>query len=157
MPSSQEVYREACKRLHRALGNYFAIRAWCSGSDCLILQRSVLEKVLQLERLKQTRMTWIKEDLKGWFPYITVLRYANESVGCLYLSRVDISMHTKGSMTDTARAVILRRNGIKTLTYNAKSTVPEGADQMLSELNLMAAGLSPATVIKLQSEVIKKS
>ena len=151
MPSPKEVYREACRRLHRALGNYFAIRAWCANTDCVILQRRVLEKLLDVERLRESRMSWIEEDFKSWFPYIHILTLPSRySVGSIYLSRVDISEHMGFCVTDDERLRILRSGGIKTILYDHKSTVPERIDDLLSELNLMAAGIKPAPKIALQ-------
>ncbi len=151
MPTSKEVYREACRRLHRALGNYFAIRAWCSNTDCVILQRLVLEKLLDVERLKEARMAWIEEDFRSWFPYIHILtlpsRYA---VGTIYLSRVDISDHMGFCTTDAERVSILRSSGIRTILYDYKSTIPENIEDLLTELNLMAAGIKPAPAVALR-------
>ena len=91
MPIPDEIYRDAYRRLHRVIANFFAVKAWCLGANCVILDRKVLNELLSLERIKGIREQWIEEDMQRWFPNIHWLNYVEKaSVSSLYLSRVPI-------------------------------------------------------------------
>src|SRR5438067_831172 len=104
------LYRNASRRLHRVIANYFAIRAWTAGADCIVLDRRVLEPMLDLERIKKVRVKWIAEDMKHWFPYVESINYTKtDSVGVIFLSRVPIEEHMGGVLTDEDRVNNLRK------------------------------------------------
>ena len=69
MASAEEVYRESQKRLHKTLGAYLIIKAWELGVDCIAIQRNSLLRFLKLERMKNIRIDWLKDDLSEFFPH----------------------------------------------------------------------------------------
>jgi hypothetical protein len=70
----EEPHRESCRRQHRILGHYLAVQAWIKGLDCGVLLRKDLEKFLDLERFKKTRIEWLCEDLMPWFKHHYIFR-----------------------------------------------------------------------------------
>ena len=78
-----------------------------SGLECIVLQRRDLEHFLALERFKSTRVQWLREDLRPWFPHQEAHHKsgAPSSIHSLYLSRVPMTLHLpRGSMTIDAAA-----------------------------------------------------
>ncbi|CAK1745708.1 hypothetical protein [Vibrio crassostreae] len=116
MASSEEVYREAQMRLHRVLGAYLAMKSWKNGLDCIILERDTLLDFLQIERMRNTRIDWLKEDLKYLFKYAhTTNSTKTRTYATLYLSRVKINPKSGvwKSMTTEERIVKMKELGIK--------------------------------------------
>src|SRR5688572_30564009 len=66
---TQETYREAHRRRHRLLGSYLALSAWTKGVDCVVIQRDELLGFLELQTMQDTRIAWVKQDIKSLFPY----------------------------------------------------------------------------------------
>ncbi|ARR44236.1 hypothetical protein CGH86_23405 [Vibrio parahaemolyticus] len=88
MAAGDDVYREAQARLHRILGSYLSMYAWKSGADCVVIQREELLEFLELTRMKNVRVDWIKEDLKHLFRYAKTTVYSDSgNYAELYLSR----------------------------------------------------------------------
>jgi len=58
------------------------------GLDCIVLVRWDLEAFLGLERFKNTRVKWLTEDLKPWFPSRTPYyrTQAPSSINSLFLA-----------------------------------------------------------------------
>lgn len=143
MAESDQIYRESCRRLHRIAANFFAVKTWCAGADCVIIDRSVLERVLELERIRDIRVEWIREDVAQWFPHIASLTYKErDAVGSLYLSRYPIGQWMSEFMTDRQRAELLHEQGIKCLMLETPGDQDWSASRLLTELTLLAAGLS---------------
>jgi hypothetical protein len=150
-----ELYREACRRKHRVLGHYLAIQAWLRKLDCIALQRRELEHFLGLERFKSTRVEWLINDLKPWFPYHVpyYLSSSPSSIHTLFLSRVEIASHLpKGKMTTDQRILRMTIDGPKTEKFLLKDSVkPPSEEFIVSELALVTAGLRKPTVYPLES------
>ncbi|CAH7271598.1 MULTISPECIES: hypothetical protein [Vibrio] len=88
MAAGDDVYREAQARLHRILGSYLSMLAWKMGADCVVIQRDELLTFLELTRMKNVRVDWIKEDIKHLFKHTKTTFYAkNGNYAELYLSR----------------------------------------------------------------------
>lgn len=146
-------HREACRRHHRVIGHYVAVKAWILGLDCIVLSRVELERFLGLQRFKATRVRWLKEDLKPWFPR-QVAYYKTRSpssIHSLYLSRVEIESHlAKGTMTNKRRISRMAADAPSTglFSENLKPSEIPDEKQMVSELAVIAAGLdSPKELI----------
>jgi hypothetical protein len=89
MVTSKQIYRRACRRGHRLLGTYLVLAAWVNKVDCVILQRTELLPYLGLERMKNKRVDWLKDDIKKLFPFAESLVEARtNNYSSLYLSRV---------------------------------------------------------------------
>ena len=150
MPVSDQLYRDSCQRLHRVIGNFFAVKAWCRGADCVVLDRKVLNELLSLERIKEVRIEWMRQDIKRWFPHIHSLKYTQkDSVGSLYLSRVPIDEWMSGGMSDQKRAKNMTEGGVKAIVYEDPSTVDCSESGMMTELTLFASGLKAPPPIRI--------
>jgi hypothetical protein len=103
------------------LGQYLALEAWLRGVECLVIERSDLERFLGLERFKGVRVEWIQEDLSPWFPF-QVPYYSSSpraSLSVLFLSRVPIEEHLPyGSMTTEQRIKDMARNAPRTQKFS---------------------------------------
>jgi hypothetical protein len=138
MASAEEVYREAQERLHRTLGAFLIVKAWEIGVDCIAIKRNSLLKFLKLERMKNTRIDWLKEDLSDFFPHQWVT-YSSDSgtYATLYLSRFEIpDKGKKGSMTDKKRIEKISNLGVRASIIK----VPNEKD-MISSMALLSNGI----------------
>jgi hypothetical protein len=79
--------REGAKRQHRAIALFAVIQCWLRELDGVAFRRRDLERLLGLERFKETRIDWLMEDLKEMFPHQKVHRN-NNSFQSLYVCRV---------------------------------------------------------------------
>src|SRR5258708_2930922 len=81
--------REGARRQHRTLALFAVIQCWMRDLDGLVFERSQLERLLGLERFKQTRVKWLKEDMREFFPKQRSLwrTYPQRSFSSLYVSR----------------------------------------------------------------------
>jgi len=141
-----DPYREACRKEHRLIGHYLAVQAWIRGLDCIVLERHDLQALFELERFKSSRVTWLMEDLKPWFPeQEAYYRSGSEcSIGSLFLSRVPIEPFLSSeTMTTEARIKGMPPNSPKTERFTssmAKKDVPT-KEKILSFLAFLDAGL----------------
>jgi hypothetical protein len=140
-------YRDACRRQHRAMGNYLAIDAWSRGLDCLVPTRKNLETLFGLTKLTKTRVEWIREDIRPWFLYSVEYGWGQPytsswSTAALFLSRLPIADHLpRGRMSAEARIKGMAIGAPRTAFFRrGNSRIPrEGA--MVSRLARYAAGL----------------
>ena len=141
-----KVYRQALRRLHRVVASYFASRAWVERVDCVVLERSVLEPLLDLERFKGARLEWIKTDMKHWFPYIEELYFCHApkkgQISTIYLSRIPIADYMHENMTDKKRIARLAEEGIKAVLFDKPDEIPATERDLLRQSALWAQGLS---------------
>lgn len=143
----RDPHRDSSKRQHRVLGHYLALQAWVRGLDCIVLGRSDLEAFLGLERFKSSRVHWLCEDLKPWFPHQTAYykSSAPSSIHSLFLARVDMTTHLpSGSMTTDLRISKIDAKAPKTQKF-----IPEGSpwkppleQDMVAQLAVISAGLA---------------
>jgi hypothetical protein len=117
------------------------------GLDCIVLQRRDLEHFLGLERFKSTRVQWLREDLKPWFPHQEAHHKtgAPSSIHSLYLSRVPMSSHLpSGSMTVDARLQRMSPTAPKSEKFLVESYPwrPPTEQDIVSQLAVISAGLA---------------
>jgi hypothetical protein len=107
--------REGSRRQTRSIGLFLVIYCWVRDLDAVVLNREHLERLLGLQRFKGTRVKWLQDDLKEFFPYQQFLVYPpKDSFAGFFVSRVDLSEHfPSGRMSDSRRCEIMRESGIK--------------------------------------------
>lgn len=109
-------HRELARRQHRVLAHYLALIAWVRGADCVAIERSKLETLLDLERFKEERLRWLAEDAKPWFDHHQLL-YSVSSPGkfqTVWLSRVTLPAGVFSEQANVKRRVeILSAAGIR--------------------------------------------
>ena len=95
--------REGARRQHRTVALFAVIQAWLRNLDGLVFQRKDLQRLLGLQRFKQTRIEWLEEDFREFLP----------------------EEHTKGEMTDKARVQRISEAGPR-LAFFAIWSKPDG-------------------------------
>jgi hypothetical protein len=129
------------------LGQYLAMQAWVRGLECIVLQRRDLEYFLGLKRFKSTRVQWLREDLKPWFPHQEAHQKAGapSSIHSLYLSRVPMGSHLPpGSMTVDVRLQRMSPTAPKTEMFLVQGYPwrPPTEQDVVSQLAVISAGLA---------------
>ncbi len=138
-------FREGCRRHHRMIGHYLALQAWTRKLDCIVLDRSDLKSFLGLERFKTSRIKWLMEDLKPWFPYQKSYTKSGteSSIHSLYLSRVPIDNHLPaGTMTTTERINRMSEDAPPTRRYKRQGASAPSLQRILAYVCVLAAGLT---------------
>ena len=144
MKTGAELYRNASRRLHRMIANYFAMRAWAAGADCIVLDRQIIEPLLDLEQIKKKRIEWIQEDVNPWFPYVESINNENtDSVRAIYLSRVPIDKQMREDLSNAIRFKKTMKTGIKAIIFDGDTKVPRAEEEILAASTLWANGLQP--------------
>ena len=122
MPSmaahSKDVYREACRRSHRILAHYLALRGWAKRVDCLIIGRIDLMYYLGVGAMREKRLGWPSEDIKDLFPYAEAVYYGARVYAGLYVSRRKFppgAFHDP--MSDKKRLRRLRQYGLRATIF----------------------------------------
>ncbi|MGG5891124.1 hypothetical protein ACLF3G_29055 [Falsiroseomonas sp. HC035] len=146
MTESEDVYREACRRTHRVLAHYLAVYSWRHEVDCIVLDRKSVEGLLGIKKISVKRRTWVKADMASWFPYYETMDFqkTNAKLALMILSRFPVPSML-GAMTTSQRVDKLNQDGRRTRLF-VLPTVPKekfGERQMLTAMNLLAAGLIP--------------
>lgn len=96
--------REGARRQHRTIALFAVVQCWTRSLDGLVFQRSHLERLIGLERFRDTRVRWLQEDLAEFFPHQQKFVYRNDSLGSLYVARRPLeNMLPRGKMHDTER------------------------------------------------------
>ncbi len=105
--------REGARRQHRTLALFSMIQCWMRGLDGLALYRSHVERLLGLKRFKQTRIDWLREDIKELFPYQEIYWNSdNKSFSSLFVSRKELTQYLQaGSMTAQKRIDKIPKKG----------------------------------------------
>lgn len=139
MAAADEVYRESQARLHKTLGAYLLVKAWEIGVDCVVINRSSLLKFLKLERMRDIRIDWLKQDLKDFFPYqFTTVSPDTKTYATLFLSRFDFPPKCMSDqMTVNDRVDLLYLRDLKAEVVE----VPEES-QIITSMALLANGIS---------------
>lgn len=139
MAAADAVYRETQARLHRVLGNYLSIVAWKAGIDCIILERKTLLSFLDLSKMKNVRIDWLKSDLKPLFPDCHTTNTSTSGVyATLYMSRKQVPSD-KGiwkTMTTAKRIEALAAVGIAAAAVD----IPK-EKELVKKMALALAGL----------------
>lgn len=100
--------REGARRQHRSIALFAVIQCWLRKLDGVAFKRVDLERLLGLERFKQTRIEWLEEDLREFFPYQTTKTWANKpgwSFAAIYVSRVPIEDFLPGGNISTEERI----------------------------------------------------
>ena len=85
----QVEVREGARRQHRAVSFYAVIHCWQKGLDGLALRRKTMKRLLGLKNFKETRLKWLRQDLRELFPYSKVYRSSKKySFSSIVISRV---------------------------------------------------------------------
>lgn len=93
--------REGARRQHRTLSLFAVVQCWIRALDGIAFQRKHLERVLGLTRFKRTRVDWLAEDLREFFPHQSIywLTKRPDSLNGLIVSRIPVQRHIPtGSM-----------------------------------------------------------
>ncbi|GHD60414.1 hypothetical protein [Jeongeupia chitinilytica] len=106
--------REGARRQHRTAALFAVIQCWLRDLDGLVFNRNHLERLLGLERFKTTRIEWLQEDLKEFFPHQEVFWITGKenSFHSLFISRIPLkgSLPT-GTMTTEKRITGIPKGG----------------------------------------------
>lgn len=113
--ATPDLYREMIRRQNRLLGTYLALWAWKQGVDCVVIPRTQLLPYLGLDRMRDDRIDWLKQDLKDMFRHTwSTIDSKSNIYATLYLSRKRIPQAvTMGSMTDEDRVARLKASGVR--------------------------------------------
>ena len=105
--------REGARRQHRATALFAVIQCWLRNLDGVVIDRPHLERLLGLWRFKATRVEWLQEDFRDFFPHQEVYWYQTpKSFGSLYASRRPIGDHLPiGTMSDAERLAGMSKRG----------------------------------------------
>ena len=110
--------REGARRQHRATAVFAVIQCWLRNLDGLCFGRAQLERLLGLERFKQTRVEWLQEDLRDFFPYQETYWYKNDSFASLFVARRELKPHLAiGEMSDEERIKRVPENGPRLVLF----------------------------------------
>lgn len=82
--------RELCRRQNLVLGRFLAIQAWVRGLNCIVLTSEDLRAFYQVERIRDARVAWIREDLIDWFPHLRFVYESEYCVSSAWFSRVAV-------------------------------------------------------------------
>jgi hypothetical protein len=135
-------YRTGLRRIHRIIANHFAMRAWIAGADCVVIDRTILQPLLDLERIKHVRLEWIQADVNRWFPHVHFIEYVKSSaVGVLFLSRVPIHEYMTGQISDEQRVENMKQGGIEAIIFSDPNEFDLSEAGILSSSTLWAAGV----------------
>lgn len=66
---TSEKLRECSRRQSRAVLLFCIVQCWLNKWDGIVIRRDILGQFFNLERLRNSRLYWISEDLKEFFPY----------------------------------------------------------------------------------------
>lgn len=108
--------REGARRQHRAVSLFAVIQCWISNLDGIVLERAHLQRLLGLNRFKKTRVKWLQEDLKEFFPYQQQYQLSgnSNSFRSLIVSRLPLKdFMPPGSMTTKDRLAGIKEGGPK--------------------------------------------
>lgn len=106
--------REGARRQHRAVALFAVIQCWLRRLDGLAFERRHLERLLGLERFKGTRVEWLQEDFREFFPHQRVFLFSgkNNSLGSVVVSRVSLDgALPQGTMSTKVRISSIAEGG----------------------------------------------
>ena len=66
----REAVREDARRQHRSLAMYCALFCWHHDKQAVYVSKDLFLQFIGLERLKDVRFEWIKEDVNPYFPFV---------------------------------------------------------------------------------------
>lgn len=80
--------REGARRQHRCIAMFCALYCWNHDKKAVFVQKDYLLRFLGLERLREKRMDWLKEDVGGYFPYVFRRQIKSENKDSIIFSRI---------------------------------------------------------------------
>lgn len=117
---SNLIHRQACAQIHTRLALDLKDYCWDARVDCVVVERAQLEARLGVGRIKDCRLSWLREDVSFWFPYFTHTVSNGNKVASCYLSRLPFPEGPiTGRMSSSARQLRLREAGLKTAAWSA--------------------------------------
>jgi len=63
------IEREQARCEHRTISLFFAIQCWRKDWDGIRISRDQLKQLLARQRLRESRIKWIKQDFEELFPH----------------------------------------------------------------------------------------
>jgi hypothetical protein len=142
MASGDRGYREYCMRRHRVLAAYLCVYTWKAKADYVVISRSNLERLLQLQRFKEERLRWLISGAKPWFQFHSVF-YSGQPLASLYLSRKPLNDLPNGSMFNEDRIRLGAERGLCGVFWTHPSDLDETLElKAIHELSDIAVGLS---------------
>lgn len=107
--------REGALRQHRVIALFALVQCWQRKIDGVVFMRRHMERLIGLKKFKSTRIEWMQEDIKDFFPYQEVYYDSDtESFGSFYAARFPIAEYLPtGSMTDKERLRLLKKGSPK--------------------------------------------
>jgi len=108
--------REGARRQHRAISLFAIIQCWIRGLDGIVFEREDLQRLLGLERFKKTRVNWLEEDLKEFFPHQETFWRTDhsDSFHSLFASRLPLkNCLSTDSMITQRRIILIPKDGPK--------------------------------------------
>ena len=113
-PMKQIDLREGARRQHRTIALFAVVQCWTRGLDGLVFQRLHLERLIGIQRFRDTRVRWLLEDLAEFFPHQQKLVSGTESFASLFVSRSPLSGYLPtGEMRDKDRIARVAVGGPK--------------------------------------------
>jgi hypothetical protein len=149
---------ERCQ--HRSAALFCVIQCWIKSLDGIVLERSAIERLFDLERIKEERVKWLVEDFKDFFlfslpkyePYVSPEGYTRTyqpTSSSLTVSRIPLENDPKIESLE-----LWKRPTWKRLDEIHKDFIPffvdsDNYDQrfLASYLSLLAQGqISPQSI-----------
>ena len=86
----REAVREDAKRQHRSLGMYCALFCWHQNKNAVFVSKDMFLSFIGLERLKDVRFQWLKQDIAAYFPHVFIHKKETNSltIEFIVLSRI---------------------------------------------------------------------
>jgi hypothetical protein len=141
-------YDEYYRRRHRIVGHYLALQSWTRGIDCVVLDRTDVQRLLKLSNTGEDRVRQFTEDVKPWFKFSKPYYKpgSHTYLKSLFLSRVSLDSYLpKGQMTVDQRIMkaITSKGTLKIERFaHVRGSQPiPSEEEMVSYLALLAAGV----------------
>lgn len=139
---SADIYKESPVRFHRILAAFLAHQAWRAGADCIVVHRADFTRMTDIEKYTNSVIGNVKKDVRRWFPYVEFT--SGQSFSSFYFSRKPIGTWMKNKMGDAERVELLNRSNVRSVILEFPNETEWSADQVISEMLLVAAGLEPS-------------
>jgi hypothetical protein len=146
--ASADHYREFCRRQHRSLAAFLALKCWTEGADFVVITRDFLQSYLDLERFKSQRKDWLKADFEHLFPHQKdlIFRGTQGKFASIYFFRAPFDDDLfEGTMSDEERiASAKKKHGIKGYLVDNDNKINE--TKIMTQLALLASGLPSSKI-----------
>lgn len=106
--------REGARRQHRSVALFAVVQCWLRSLDGLAFERRHLERLIGLKRFKQSRVDWLQQDFKDFFPHQKVYKYRKKanSFASMVIARKPFDKFLPlGTMTTRRRLKGMRKGG----------------------------------------------